>query len=69
VNTIQPGYILTEIDADWFSTEGGKAQIASWPRRRLTAIDALDDPMLFFASDASAYVTGALITVDDGQSL
>ncbi len=69
VNTVQPGYILTEIDADWFATEGGKAQIASWPRRRLTPIEALDDPMLFFASDASAYVTGAHLTVDDGQSL
>jgi NAD(P)-dependent dehydrogenase (short-subunit alcohol dehydrogenase family) len=69
VNTVQPGYILTEIDAEWFSTEGGKAQVASWPRRRLTPIAALDDPMLFFASDASAYVTGAHVTVDDGQSL
>ena len=69
VNTVQPGYILTEIDADWFATEGGKAQVGSWPRRRLTPIGALDDPMLFFASDASAYVTGAHITVDDGQSL
>ena len=69
VNTVQPGYILTEIDADWFATPGGKAQISTWPRRRLTAIEALDDPMLFFASDASAHVTGAHITVDDGQSL
>jgi len=69
VNTVQPGYILTEIDADWFSTEGGKAQVATWPRRRLTPIEALNDPMLFFASDASAYVTGAHVTVDDGQSL
>ena len=69
VNTIQPGYILTEIDAEWFETPGGKAQIAGWPRRRLTPIEALDAPMLFFASDASAYVTGAHVTVDDGQSL
>ena len=69
VNTVQPGYILTEIDADWFATEGGKAQVASWPRRRLTPIEALNAPMLFFASDASAYVTGTHITVDDGQSL
>lgn len=69
VNTVQPGYILTEIDADWFATPGGAAQIASWPRKRLTAIEALDAPMLFFASDASAYVTGAHISVDDGQSL
>jgi NAD(P)-dependent dehydrogenase (short-subunit alcohol dehydrogenase family) len=35
VNVIQPGYIRTEIDGDWFDSEGGKAQIASWPRRRL----------------------------------
>jgi len=69
VNTVQPGYILTEIDADWFATEAGKAQIGTWPRRRLTPIEALNDPMLFFASDASAYVTGAHVTVDDGQSL
>ncbi len=69
VNTVQPGYILTEIDEHWFATEGGKAQVQTWPRRRLTPIEALNDPMLFFASDASAYVTGAHVTVDDGQSL
>lgn len=69
VNTVQPGYIRTEIDGEWFDSEGGAKQIASWPRRRLTDISALDDPMLFFASDASEYVTGAHISVDDGQSL
>lgn len=69
VNTVQPGYIRTEIDGEWFDSEGGAKQIASWPRRRLTDISALDDPMLFFASDASEYVTGSHITVDDGQSL
>ena len=69
VNTIQPGYISTEIAGDWFDTEGGKAQINTWPRRRLTDITALDEPMVFFASDASRQVTGSHITVDDGQSL
>lgn len=69
VNTVQPGYIRTEIDGEWFDSEGGAKQIASWPRRRLTDISALDDPMLFLASDASEYVTGSHITVDDGQSL
>ena len=69
VNTIQPGYISTEIAGDWFDTDGGKAQIAGWPRRRLTDITALDEPMVFFASDASRQVTGAHLTVDDGQSL
>ena len=69
VNTVQPGYILTEIDQDWFATEGGQAQIRTWPRRRLTPIEALNAPILYFAGDASAHVTGAHITIDDGQSL
>jgi len=69
VNVIQPGYIRTEIGGEWFDTEGGKAQIAAWHRRRLTDITALDPLMLFFASDASRQTTGAHISVDDGQSL
>jgi NAD(P)-dependent dehydrogenase (short-subunit alcohol dehydrogenase family) len=69
VNTIQPGYIRTEIGGDWFDTEGGKAQIDGWHRKRLCPIDALDAPLLFLASDASLHVTGATLTVDDGQAL
>ncbi|WP_295527531.1 SDR family NAD(P)-dependent oxidoreductase [Novosphingobium sp. Chol11] len=69
VNVIQPGYIRTEIGGEWFDTDGGKAQIAGWHRRRLTNITALDPLMLFFASDASRQTTGAHISVDDGQSL
>lgn len=69
VNTIQPGYIQTEIAGDWFQTEGGRAQIARFPRRRLQPIESLDGMMLYFASDASACTTGAVIDVDDGQSL
>ena len=69
VNTIQPGYIQTEIAGDWFQTDGGRAHIASFPRRRLQPIESLDSMMLYFASDASACTTGAAIDVDDGQSL
>lgn len=69
VNTIQPGYIHTELSGDWFSEEGGKAQIAGWHRRRLIGVDALDDIALYLSSDASRFVTGATFTIDDGQSL
>lgn len=69
VNTIQPGYIQTEIAGEWFQTEGGRQQIANFPRRRLQPIDSLDAMMLYFASDSSAATTGAVIDVDDGQSL
>lgn len=69
VNVIQPGFILTEMAADWFSSEGGKKQIAGFPRRRLQEITSLDEPMIWLMSDASAATTGSVITVDDGQSL
>ncbi|WP_374526819.1 SDR family NAD(P)-dependent oxidoreductase [Novosphingobium sp.] len=69
VNTIQPGYIQTEIAGDWFQTEGGAKQIANFHRRRLCPIEALDAPLVFLSSDASRHVTGATITVDDGQVL
>ena len=69
VNSLCPGYIETDLNAEWFETEGGRKQISRWPRRRLTGGDALDAPLLFLSSDASEYVTGTSITVDDGQSL
>jgi NAD(P)-dependent dehydrogenase (short-subunit alcohol dehydrogenase family) len=69
VNTIQPGYIDTELAGDWFSTEGGKAQIASFPRRRLQTIESLDSTVLYLLSDDSLHMTGSIITLDDGQSL
>jgi NAD(P)-dependent dehydrogenase (short-subunit alcohol dehydrogenase family) len=69
VNTIQPGYIQTEIAGDFFQTDYGKAKIAAFHRKRMQPIDSLDPLMLYFASDASAAVTGSVIDVDDGQSL
>lgn len=69
VNVIQPGFILTEMAKDWFSTEKGKQQIEGFHRRRLQPIESLTEPVLYFCSDASAATTGAVLTVDDGQSL
>lgn len=69
VNTLQPGWILTEINTDWFASERGKAEIAETPRRRLLDPDALDDMLLYFLSDRSRQVTGTTFTIDDGLSL
>ncbi len=69
VNTIQPGYIQTEIAGDWFQTEGGQRQIQAFHRRRMCPIEALDAPLLFLSGDMSQHVTGATLTVDDGQVL
>lgn len=69
VNMICPGYIRTDINADWFDSDGGKAQMAGFNRRRLAEQSDLDVALLWLASDLSRGVTGTAIAVDDGQSL
>lgn len=69
VNVISPGYIPTDITGGLFESERGAAMKASWPRKRLMDLDALDGALLFLASDASRFTTGAVIDIDDGQML
>ena len=71
VNAILPGYIQTEMTGELFDegNKGGEWLMKSFPRRALTPLEAMDVPLLFFASDMAAHVTGAEMVVDDGQSL
>ena len=69
VNAIAPGYVLTDINRAWFDTEGGAAMVKRIPQRRLGALDDLSGPLLLLASDASAYMTGSVVTVDGGHLL
>lgn len=69
VNTVSPGYIRTAINDAWFETEGGKKQIAKFPKRRLMGEEGLDAMMLFLCSDASEFVSGTNFVLDDGQTL
>lgn len=69
VNAICPGYIETEINGDWFATEGGQKQIRSFPRRRLMDEGALDAALMMLCGPAAKFITGTLINIEDGQSL
>ena len=69
VNAICPGYIETPINAEYWKTEQGRAAIQRLPRRRIGTPEDLDGILLLLASDASRFLTGAIIPVDDGQSL
>ncbi|MDB5452324.1 MAG: short-chain dehydrogenase [Caulobacteraceae bacterium] len=69
VNVLAPAYMLTEINQDWFASQAGKAQIASFPRRRLMPLEALDPGVLYLTSDAAAYTTGTVLEVDDAQAI
>jgi NAD(P)-dependent dehydrogenase (short-subunit alcohol dehydrogenase family) len=69
VNTIQPGWIHTEINDAWYHSEASVPAIAGLPRRRMQDASSLDDMVLYLASDRSKAVTGATFVIDDGQSL
>ena len=67
VNAIAPGYIETEMNRDFFATPAGEALIKRVPQRRIGRPQDLDGALLLLASDASAFMTGAVIAVDGGH--
>lgn len=69
VNALAPGYLATEINSDFWNSEGGKALIKRIPQRRLGQLEDLDGPLLLLASDASAYMTGSVIAIDGGHAV
>lgn len=69
VNALAPGYIASDINADFFASEGGQAMVRRIPQRRLGTPHDLDGPLLLLASAAGAHMTGSVITVDGGHSI
>jgi NAD(P)-dependent dehydrogenase (short-subunit alcohol dehydrogenase family) len=69
VNALAPGYVETDFNRAFFQTEPGKALISRVPLKRLGQSEDLDGALLFLASPASAYVTGAVIAVDGGHGV
>ena len=67
VNTIAPGYIETDLNRQFFTTQAGQRLIKRIPQRRLGQVEDLDGTLLLLASDASRYMTGSVITIDGGQ--
>jgi NAD(P)-dependent dehydrogenase (short-subunit alcohol dehydrogenase family) len=67
VNAICPGYIATEMNTEFFTSERGEKLIARLPRRRIGAPEDLDGLILLLASEASRFMTGSIIAIDDGQ--
>lgn len=67
VNALCPGYVETELNADFFASDAGKALVKRIPQRRLGRLADLDGPLLLLASDAGAYMTGSVLAVDGGH--
>lgn len=69
VNAMAPGYFESEMTHDYLASEAGRAMVKRIPMRRTGAPGDLDGVLLLLASDAGAYITGAVMTVDGGQSV
>ena len=67
VNALAPGYVETELNEAFFTTDAGQALVKRIPQRRLGQMSELDGPLLLLASDASSYMTGSILVVDGGH--
>jgi NAD(P)-dependent dehydrogenase (short-subunit alcohol dehydrogenase family) len=68
VNAVAPGLVKTHFArALWEPDEEGTA--ARHPLRRIGVPDDVAGAVLFLASDAAAWITGATIVIDGGMSL
>ena len=67
VNALAPGWISTEMTADWLATDKGQETVGRLvPLRRAGSVDEIATAALFLASEASSYMTGTVVTVDGG---
>lgn len=67
VNALAPGYIVTDLNRDFFATDDGKSLLRRIPMRRAGELGDLDGPFLLLCSEASRYMSGAVIAVDGGH--
>ena len=69
VNAMAPGYISTELNADFLASKAGRALRERVPQRRFANPEDLEGLLLLLASDASSFMTGAVIPIDGGLSI
>jgi len=67
VNSLSPGYVLTDINRTFFETPAGQATVNRVPQRRVADPADLDGALLLLASDASSYMTGSDLVIDGGH--
>ena len=65
VNAVMPGPFLTDISKNW-DHEAFADRARTFPLRRAGDPDELASAVLYFASDASSFTTGAVLAVDGG---
>jgi 3-oxoacyl-[acyl-carrier protein] reductase len=73
VNSIAPGFVLSNPTSiaqyESYGEEGQRRLVESIATRRLGTPEDIANGVLFFASDASSWVTGQVISIDGGHSI
>lgn len=69
VNALAPGYFETDMNREFLRSDVGKALISRIPLGRSGRPADLDGALLLLASDAGAYITGAVLPVDGGHAV
>ncbi|HEV7805540.1 MAG TPA: glucose 1-dehydrogenase [Solirubrobacteraceae bacterium] len=70
VNAICPGWVMTDINTKFLAEErAATIAVESVPMARLGAPEDIVGTVIYLASDASRYVTGASIAIDGGLAL
>jgi NAD(P)-dependent dehydrogenase (short-subunit alcohol dehydrogenase family) len=64
VNALLPGYVVTDLNREFLSSEAGDKLRSRIPSRRFGELSDLDGPLLLLASDAGAAMSGATVAVD-----
>lgn len=64
VNALLPGYVITDLNRDFLTSELGEKLRMRIPSRRFSELSDLDGPLLLLASDAGAAMSGATVAVD-----
>jgi glucose 1-dehydrogenase len=70
VNSVAPGAIRTPINVEAWQTEAARAELLKLiPYGRIGEPEDIARAVMWLASDASDYITGASLVVDGGMAL
>jgi len=67
-NVVAPGFVQTDMTAV-LPEQQQKAYLAAIPAGRFATVDEVADVVRFVASDAAAYISGAVVPVDGGLGM